>query len=443
VAEPADPINQASESFDGRTEPIQRRRTPSVRGFRLTVVAGPDKGKTLDSRSGRCAIGTHPANELTLTDPTVSRFHCELLVDDEGARLRDLASSNGAIVDGVRVVDAFLGDACTITLGRTQARFEFLAERFARSLSEQECFGDLVGSSAPMRQAFALLERAAQSDVAVLLEGESGTGKEVAAESLHQAGPRANKPFVVVDCGAIPRELLESELFGHERGAFTGAVTRRTGAFEEADGGTLFLDEVGELPLDMQPKLLRALDKGEVRRVGQNAYRTVDVRVVAATNRDLRADVNAGRFRTDLYYRLAVVKITLPPLRERTDDLPMLADHLLGRLGVSAEAREGLLQPDFLAALRHGAWTGNVRELRNYLERCLVFREPLPLPSEHVPEESLSYDDARERAIAEFERRFAERLLARHDGKVATAAAAARMNRAYLYRILRRHGIKA
>jgi DNA-binding NtrC family response regulator len=388
------------------------------------------------------AIGSHASNELVIDDPAVSRFHCEIRVDARGARIRDLDSSNGTIVDGVLLCDGYLRDGSTIEIGRSALRFELEQTQHARVLSEAPRFGALVGASVAMRSAFALLERAAATDITVLLEGESGTGKEAAAEAIHAASTRASAPFIVVDCSAIPRNLLESELFGHERGAFTGADARRIGAFEEAHRGTIFLDEIGELPIELQPKLLRALEQREVRRLGQNTHQRVDIRLIAATNRDLRAEVNAGRFRSDLYFRLAVVKVALPPLRTRPEDLPGLVAHLLDRLGATPAAKEALSAPEFLAILRHAPWPGNVRELRNYLERCLVFQQPMPLAEKTARPAPLTYEEAREQAVADFERRFAAELLLQHGGKVAQAAAAARMNRTYLYRILSRYNMK-
>jgi DNA-binding NtrC family response regulator len=268
----------------------------------------------------------------------------------------------------------------------------------------------------------------------------------VAAESIHQESTRAAGPFVVIDCSAIPRELLESELFGHERGSFTGATQRRTGAFEEAHGGTVFLDEIGELPLQLQPKLLRVLEAREVRRVGATSVTPIDVRVIAATNRDLRGEVNGARFRSDLYFRLAVLKVALPPLRSRPDDLPALVDHFLVQLGAARHTAEALRAPEFQARLAAAAWPGNVRELRNYLERCLVFEEPPPIGEGADAPGSiadLAYEEARRRAVAEFERAYVEALLAKHGGKVALAARAAGIDRVYLYRLMRRHGVRS
>jgi DNA-binding NtrC family response regulator len=281
----------------------------------------------------------------------------------------------------------------------------------------------------------------------VLLEGETGTGKEVAAESIHLESQRRDGPFVIVDCSAIPPDLLESELFGHERGAFTGAAGSREGAFEAADGGTIFLDEVGELSAELQPKLLRALERRHVKRVGGNQYVDVNVRVVAATNRRLRAEVNEHRFRSDLYYRLAVVEVRLPSLRERPEDLPALVEHLLALLGARDDPQaEELRSREFLATLARHQFPGNVRELRNYLERCLALREPVPLvPSAEdgpMPDLDQPLKVARERWTRVLERRYVEGQLSRHQGNVTAAARAAAVDRMYFHRTLRRYGLR-
>jgi DNA-binding NtrC family response regulator len=420
-----------------------------VRRFRLSVVEGAEVGSTWESAQDTCSIGSHPSNDFVIDEATVSRFHCEIRMAREGVRVRDLDSLNGVVVDGVTVKDALLRGGSLLRLGRQVVRFDFSAENNRLLLSARTRFGSLVGTSAAMRACFALLERAAGTDATTLLEGETGTGKSQAAQALHQESARRDKPFVVVDCGAIPPNLLESELFGHEKGSFTGAVARRVGAFEEAQGGTVFLDELGELPLELQPKLLRVLEAREIRRVGANAFQPVDVRMIAATHQDLRAQVNAGTFRSDLFFRLAVVRITLPSLRQRPEDLPAVAEQVLVSLGADERRRAALLTPEFIARLRQSAWPGNVRELRNHLERCLVFEDSLSPQSEAPPPDAgtaidpdLPYAEARRRALDDFERRYLEALLERHRGKVAQAAAAANMDRVYLYRLLRRHGIK-
>jgi two-component system response regulator GlrR len=414
----------------------------TVPRLHLEIVEGPRRGQRFRTLGVRCTIGSHERNDLIVEDPTVSRFHCEIDIDRRGVQVRDLASRNGTILDGVPVVDAFARDGSLLRLGNTVVRLQLGREQNRVALSEHTSFGSLVGVSAAMREVFALLELAAASDVTVLLQGETGTGKGEAAESLHLAGARAKGPFEVVDCGAIPAGLIESELFGHERGAFTGAVTRHTGAFERASGGTLFLDEVGELPLDLQPKLLRAVEQQEVRPVGSDKFRKIDVRIVAATCKDLRSEVNAGHFRSDLYFRFAVLAIRMPPLRARPEDLPVLVERALTELGAREPALSTLRSPTFLEHLKRSAWPGNVRELRNHLQRCLVIQSPLTL-DDAAPEPAAvgSYDEAREHALRVFERDYVQRLLAAHDGRVSAAAHTAGIDRAYLYRLLKRHGI--
>lgn len=302
----------------------------------------------------------------------------------------------------------------------------------------------MFGESDAMRSTFALLEKTAASDATLLLEGETGTGKTLAARSVHQNSSRKNGPFIVVDCGAIPANLLESELFGHERGAFTGASSQRIGALEEANGGTLFLDEIGELPLDLQPKLLGALEGRWVRRVGSNKTVALDIRLVVATNRNLREEVDAGRFRSDLYYRFAVVNVELPPLRRRLADISTLARNILLSLGAASSQVDSMMQSGLRERLADSSWPGNVRELRNYLERCLVFESVLPVPKSQKTEPSrlcaLPYAEAKERSTREFERMYLEKLLEEHD-KVSSAAKFAGIDRTYFYRLLRRNGL--
>lgn len=401
--------------------------------------------------SERTSIGSHPSNDLVLGNDTVSRLHCEIVSDERGARVRDLGSRNGTFVDSVRVEAAWLRHGSELRAGGVTLRVGLGDKPLALPLSSAERVGGLVGRSVAMRRAFALLERCAPSDVTVLLHGETGTGKEGAAEAIHAKSRRAEGPFVVVDCASIPPNLLESELFGHEKGSFTGAVATRIGAFEEADGGTIFLDEIGEVPPDLQPKLLRAFERRTVRRVGSNKQIPVDIRIIAATHRALHREVNDGRFRADLYYRLAVVKIELPALRERLDDLPLITAALLREIGAPEDATERLLAPDFQRRLRGHAFPGNVRELRNVLERAMVLDEAfLSEPSASrakpsggaLPPVSLSYGDARTMALSAFEEAWLAALLDAHGGNVAQAARAAGMARPYLHRLLRRHGIR-
>jgi two-component system, NtrC family, response regulator GlrR len=318
-------------------------------------------------------------------------------------------------------------------------------------------FGRMVGQSTPMHALFALLRRASACDATVLIDGETGTGKEVSALAVHENSARASGPFIVVDCGAIPAQLLESELFGYERGAFTGAVAARTGAFEAADGGTIFLDEIGELSLDLQPKILRALEGRKIKRVGSNNYFPIDVRVIAATNRNLREEVAQKRFRSDLYYRLAVLHIKLPPLRERKSDLPALVDDFLAQQGVRDAAAAPLRTPEFIEMLARYRWPGNVRQLRNYLERRVALGEaiappgsetsmPPPPDREEHDKLSVSLDQplklAREEWNNVFEARYLDGLLSLHGNNVSAAARAAGVNRVHFYRLLRKHGLR-
>jgi DNA-binding NtrC family response regulator len=306
----------------------------------------------------------------------------------------------------------------------------------------------MVGRSLAMRRVLALVERAAAADASVLIDGETGTGKQVAAESIHRQSARSDGPFLVLDCGAIPRDLLESELFGHEKGAFSGAVSARTGVFKAAHGGTILLDEIGELPLDLQPKLLGVLERREVRPVGSNRTVTVDVRVIAATNRDLAREVDAHRFRADLYYRLAVIEISMPALRERRDDLPLLVEHLAQRLGLKVPA--WMNSAELAAELATHDWPGNVRELRNYVERCIALgTQPRLAASTAAPANELWPIDlgvplrtAREALIGPFERRYLEASLRHYGNNVSAAARAAGMDRLTFYRLLWRHGLR-
>jgi DNA-binding NtrC family response regulator len=417
---------------------------PLLRRFHLEVTAGPSVGRTWDSIAETCSIGSHESNQLVIDDPAVSRFHCEIRVGPHALVVRDLGSRNGTIVDGVRVIEAHLRSGSVLKLGASALSFQLRADRLALPLSDRTEMGALVGASVAMRGVFALLERVAASDVTVLLEGETGSGKEVAAEAIHLHSARRDQPFIVVDCGAIPAPLLEAELFGYEKGAFTGAAARRTGAFEEAGGGTIFLDEIGELSADLQPKLLRVIERREIRPLGRNQMRGVDVRIIAATNRDLRTFVNEGRFRADLLFRLAVVRITLPTLSSRPEDIPLLVERFLARMGARPDVAAKLRAPEFVSGLQQAFWSGNVRELRNHLERCIVFEQALPVGDTEAPEaagDMASYSEARRRVLEGFERRFLAELLAHHRGRVTDAAEAAGMDRVHLHRLMRKYGL--
>jgi len=433
------------------TQEVTPRGQREVPRISLLVSKGPDAGLSFVSKGACSVIGTHDSADLVLHDPTISRFHCEITTHGPRVTIRDLGSRNGTLVDKTSVVEAYLHSGATVALGRTELRFDLDPEPCQVPISERSQFGSLVGASPAMRRVFAVLERAAATDSTVLLEGETGTGKEATAESIHREGLRAAGPLVVIDCSSLPPTLLENELFGHERGAFTGAVEAREGAFEAADGGTVFLDEIGELGPDLQPKLLRVLERREIKRIGSPSAKRIDVRVIAATNRNLRAEVNAHRFRADLYYRLAVLNVRLPPLRERPEDLPLLVEHLLGELGAKQRPEAALLrQPAFQAELQRHDWPGNVRELRNYLERCLALHEHLPLGEDAAPVElgELGVEavgplgETRELWLRRFERAYLVDLLRRNGESVTASARAAGISRVHLHRLLDKHGIR-
>lgn len=370
------------ESREGTERMASAGTSPAllIQRVTLTVVEGADAGRTLRLDHDPVSIGSLSDNSLVLADRTVSRRHALILRQQNGYLLRDLGSTNGTSVNGVPVKEAYLPPDALLAFGATQVRFGLEAERVEVRPSAAHRFGDLLGQSPRMREVFGVLERVAPTGVTVLVRGETGTGKELVARALHAGSTRRDGPFVVFDCGAVPPSLIESELFGHERGAFTGATASRAGAVEQAHRGTLLLDEVGELSPDLQPKLLRVLETREVKRVGGSRTARVDIRVVAATHRDLPAEVRAGRFREDLYFRVAVVSVALPSLRERPEDIALLADHFLrtlsGELGIPAPPP---LTPDALARLTSHSWPGNVRELRNVLEAALAMGGGRPI----------------------------------------------------------------
>jgi two-component system response regulator GlrR len=413
-----------------------------ARTYQLIVAKGPDQGKTLDL-VGTIRVGTHPDCEVCLNDETVSRYHVELGSRSDGVRILDLASTNGTLVAGIRIQDAIVAPPIAIKVGKTELRIAVAEEDLGRPLGPTR-FGDALGESPAMRRAFGILERVAVTDATVLLLGETGTGKEVIARAIHTASPRLQEPFVVVDCGALAKELIESELFGHVKGAFTGAQTDRKGAFLDAHRGTVFLDEVGELPLEMQPRLLRVLESGSVKRVGDDVFQSVDLRVIAATHRDLKDCVRRGKFREDLYFRLAVVPVVIPPLRERREDVPLLVRHFISQLRRGPfEATEGLL-----ASLAEYSWPGNVRELRNVVERALAGGE-LGLGDGKARRSSkaelaaLPFKEAKERLINAFTKEYLATLLEQCGGNLSQVARTAGIARNYVQRLVQRYGLKA
>src|SRR3954464_2252643 len=340
--------------FEGEWATVRR-----MRKGKLVVTNGPDQGKEIEISKPRVPGGRSIISDLVVQDKAVSGTHFEVSARDDGYRLRDLNSRNGIFVGDLRVRDAYLRPGTIFRIGHTNIQFQTLQDIVEIELSKKDRFDAMLGASPAMREIFAHLEKVAPSELTCLITGETGTGKEMVARALHNASNRKSKPFVVLDCGSIPRELIESTLFGHEKGSFTGAVQQHDGCFMQANGSTIFLDEIGELDITLQPKLLRVLEQREIKRVGGDRTHKVDVRVLAATNRDLREEVNKSTFREDLYFRLSVVHVELPPLRERRDDIPGLANHFLREVG----ARRGMTMTwsqDALAALVSHSWPGNV-----------------------------------------------------------------------------------
>jgi len=425
-----------------------RSRT-APRSYNLQVLGQNGPIVALGARP--VIVGAHASCDLVLVDPQVSRRHAELAITTDGVRVKDLGSTNGTWWQGTKVGEVTVTAGSTIQFGNTPVR---VSAGDAPSLppSDRDHFGEMAGQSVAMRELFAVLEMAAPTDATVLIEGESGTGKELAARAIHDASPRAPGPFVVVDCSGIAENLIDSHLFGHVKGAFTGAERDRKGAFVEAHGGTLFLDELGELPLAAQAKLLRVLEAQTVQPVGADRPIKVDTRVVAATHRDLSRMVQAKEFRFDLFYRLAVVHVALPPLRERLEDLPHLVATFYQRRGLDP----GPIDGDNLERMRRYAWPGNVRELRNALERAWAlsgannkFRElrlwldPQAAAPQHaeVIDTSLPFKEAKERWNDHFERRYVSLVFSASSGNVTRAAEHAGLSRRHFRELLYKHGI--
>jgi DNA-binding NtrC family response regulator len=471
---------------------LDRGPTLHVRRCMLQAVDNPGQEWTFDKEEIR--IGSMQDNDVVLGDDTVSRYHCRITQEDNGYVLLDQRSTNGTFINKVRIREGFLKPGSIVSVGQSQLRFNAREEEVEITPSPLDRCAGLIGGNSRMREIYSIIEKIAPTATTVVIDGETGTGKEVVAQAIHSLSPRSRNDLVVFDCGAVPPNLIESELFGHEKGSFTGAVMTRQGLFEQADGGTLFLDELGELPLDLQPKLLRALEQREVRRVGSAKAAKVDVRIIAATNRNLEDEVRAGRFRQDLFYRLSVVRLHLPSLRDRTDDIPLLIQHFLETgafnrkpnappvRGVSREA---------LTALQAYPWPGNVRELVNVVERAVSFcdndliqlsdlpdyirnakvpppREvqprrattvpmaggsvplvsmnpntPAPSPPDELLAEGVTFKDAKERWVASFERDYILQLLRRNNGNISHAARAADIDRKYFRKLMKKYDIEA
>jgi transcriptional regulator with PAS, ATPase and Fis domain len=413
-------------------------------GMDLVVVEGGDRGARAGVGAGIMRVGTSASNHLRLTDRAVSRVHCELRLRNHAVQIVDAGSTNGTFAEGVRITDAELSPGSVFRIGNTSIRLEAANAPTRVAISARDHFGELLGGSLAMRRVYALLERLAATDTTALIHGETGTGKELAARAVHEASRRARGAFVTVDCGAIAETLIESELFGHVRGAFSGAHAERRGLFEEAHGGTLFLDEIAELPLSLQPKLLRVIEAREVRQLGANTSKPIDVRILAATHRSLAQSVNEGGFREDLYYRLAVVEVELPPLRARREDLVTIAQRFYERFTGS----EDKVPEALTATIQARSWSGNVRELRNFIERSVTLGSigerqprapgaaPEPAAVDALVPTHLPLKEARVAWMDQFERRYTEALLQRTGGNVTRAAEIAGVHRRSLQRLL-------
>jgi DNA-binding NtrC family response regulator len=435
---------------------------PQARGVRIEAFAGPTAPTSVRFDQQTVTIGRAPGVDVPIADPEVSSYHVEVTSTDVGIRVRDLGSLNGTFYERARIADAIVPSGASIVIGRSSLRLHLDAE-FQTFGSDSASFGGLRGASDRMRALFAVLERVAKTDLSVLFEGPTGTGKELAARAIHDAGPRAGRPFVVLDCAAIPGTLAESILFGHEKGAFTGANERNIGAFEAAHGGTIFLDEIGELEPSLQPKLLRVLEQRTVVRVGSTRPIPVDLRVVSATLRDLRTMINEGRFREDLYYRLAHARVVVPSLRERPDDVPLLVKHFLRNLPQDTPCARAIA-PEALEELASHEYPGNVRELKNTVSRVAMLAAggvitqadlsfgrmlggrrdaPAPAPSPEDDESIEDFKDTKRTLIEEFERAYLERLMARTGGNLSRASALARIERHHLRDLTRKYGLRA
>ncbi len=446
------------DDLDSLSTTLRPRPAGAAGVFVLTVVEGPDQGSVFrcdEASPPPILLGQSEVCSIRLSDRSVSRRHAALEVTVGKLRVTDLGSSNGTFVQGVAVIDAFCTGGELLRVGATALRVDLGTSAPSAELSAATSFGLLLGASAAMRRLYPLFAKLAASSVPVLIEGETGTGKEVLADSLHCEGPRALAPYVVFDCAAVAPNLVESELFGHERGAFTGALSARKGVFERANGGTLLIDEIGDLDPLLQPKLLRVLEKGEVQRLGGNESVRLDVRVLAATRRDLDREVQLGRFRDDLYHRLVVARVELPPLRRRKGDVAFLARHFARALG----GDEAAIADELLMRWEDYGWPGNVRELRNTVARHLALGElaafetadedvaavPAAQPATNgtvqVPlAMGLPLSDARQRAVDQFDRAYVQRILASHGGNVTRAAEAAGVAKRYFQLLKAKYG---
>lgn len=445
----------------GRTKVIRWEEQASklhLLKCKLTITNGEMKGKEFNLSQPVIQVGTKAGNHLVIKDETMSRVHFEIHQTKDGYLLKDEGSLNGTYINGIRVKEGYLQAGSIIRAGKTEMKFVPMDEVFDITPSKKTKYVNLVGGSTSMRKIYTIIDKVGPTDVTVMIEGESGTGKELIAHAIHEKSKRNKQPFVIFDCSAVAENLIESELFGHEKGSFTGATGLRHGAFELADRGTIFLDEIGELQLDLQPKLLRVLESRTVKRVGGDRPINVDVRVIAATNRNLEAEVKKGNFREDLFYRLNVVPIYLPPLRRRKEDIQMLIEHFIEEFnrtnndkqcdGIEAQAMQLLTSYD---------WPGNVRELRNTVSRMLSFMEGSKLAAEDIPErvklpvakaeldirDDLGFKDAKEQWISTFERQYLQESLKRNNFNISATAKEAGIDRKSVQRLIKKYGLNS
>ncbi|MEE2757386.1 MAG: sigma 54-interacting transcriptional regulator [Myxococcota bacterium] len=437
----------------------------TIETCKLVVVDGNDKGKELAVQKSIVRIGANERNDFVLDDDTVSRFHCEIRQVNGEYLFVDKQSTNGSFIGKLKVREAILYANCEILIGNSLVRFMPMVEEVKIYPINHHQYGEMVGASARMHDVYGLIDKIAPSELSVVIEGETGTGKELAARAIHANSRRSKGPLVIFDCSAFPENLLESELFGHEKGAFSGAIRTHRGVFERAEGGTVFFDELGEMPTNLQPKFLRALESGEIRRVGGERTIKTDVRVVAATNRNLLGMVDDGSFRQDLFYRMAKVTMTLPPLRERPDDLGRLALHFLEQIksGQPHLANVKGFSEDALTLMSQYNWPGNIRELRNVVERSITFCEGdyvsvgdlpndlqarlgrTPIDSNAPGVKALppgtGLKEAKERMIAHFEKDYLFSLLERHNMNISRVAREAGIDRRHVYRLMKKYEI--
>jgi two-component system, NtrC family, nitrogen regulation response regulator GlnG len=423
--------------------PVHSRQ---VQGGTFLVIKGPDRDARIKLGDAPLSFGSGAQCSLVLNDSTVSRKHFVVELVDGEILVSDCDSTNGIKIGNLRVERAAIGFGTEIRLGRTVIKFVPDEELVAPEATEATAFGSIIGADLRMRQLFTLLEEVAATNATVLIEGETGTGKELIAEEIHRHSPRRNGPFVVFDCSTVPRDLVASILFGHLKGAYTGAITDRRGIFAEASGGTVFLDEIGEMELGLQPALLRALDKRAVCRVGATVAESFDVRVVAATHRELRAEIANKRFREDLYYRLAVIRVAVPPLRDRGTDIPRLVEHFAERL------RPGVtIAPEAMTQLLKHDWPGNVRELRNVMERaCVLARNNAINLDGAITDEArttpaistdLPFKEVKRQVVEAFEREYIEALLQRHHMNLSAASREAQLDRKHMRELVHKYGL--